>query len=383
MVMNFRTFLAVSFAAFFLPRLFASDFSQRLEWNLLATQFSLRGAQETPRAVTIVEIDPRSHRRLGFSRTEGLGLDNLARAIDRIADARPKLLVLDLYFSRLSQSEEINQQLYRALRRVPTVIARGITRLVDRDVHGTPRFDLDRTIPPADLRQNVAATVLMMLSTTADDAATGIHLASGDDALLDAIPLLDPLRRFVSPHIEQPGEHDLIDFYGPAGSIPNLPIYKLLAPGENAPEEYFRDRVVFIGAVGMPDANPNGGDDSFLTPLGTRMYGVEVHATITQNLLDGRWIRRLPLDWEACAQMAVGGLYCMFLPTIGRRRAWPTAGGLAVAWAAAAYCLFSFQRFFIPGLTLFALVLPAITLAFTMLSRGAAGKTESQHDSSE
>lgn len=367
MTSSFRAFIFITIVGLALPNVFLSFFSQRLESRLLSLHFAIRGEQKTPASVTVVKIDRRSLRHFGLSVRQGFGFENLTLALERIAEAKPKLVVLDLYMPQLSASDDVNRRLRLALSRVPTVIARGITSYIDTDIQGVKRLELERNLPAKEFSESAAETVLLMLSTSQDEVAAGIHLAStNSDKPLDRIPLLEPLHKFVSPDIQTPDENSLINYYG-LNAIPSVPVYKLVTPEENLSDEYFRDRVVFVGGVGLPDSNPNGGDDSFKTPLSeSKMYGVEVHATITQNLLDGTWLRRYDLQWEGGVQIVLAGLYCMALSILGVRRSLVIWGLATAVWAGASWYLFSFQLIFIPGATLFGVVLPLITGAFAL-----------------
>lgn len=104
------------------------------------------------------------------------------------------------------------------------------------------------------------------------------------------------------------GQHGprLIDYYGPSRTVPTISLYQALEPDEYLPPGFFRNKVVFVGASLVAAAIPSEAKDSFGTPFrgGTRgkTFGVEIHATIAANLLEGRRIRPAP-QWLAALML--------------------------------------------------------------------------------
>jgi adenylate cyclase len=90
----------------------------------------------------------------------------------------------------------------------------------------------------------------------------------------------------------------LIDYYGPSRTVPTVSLYQALEPVKYLPPGFFRNRLVFVGASLVAAAVPAEAKDSFRTPFrgGTRgnTFGVEIHATIAANLLEGRRITPAP-----------------------------------------------------------------------------------------
>lgn len=84
-----------------------------------------------------------------------------------------------------------------------------------------------------------------------------------------------------------------IDYAGGPEQFEIIP-YTMVLNGE-VPAEYFEDRIVLIGPYTV------GIKDDFLTPLDKKqsMYGVEIHANIIQNLLEGNFKKELDWQWNA------------------------------------------------------------------------------------
>jgi len=90
----------------------------------------------------------------------------------------------------------------------------------------------------------------------------------------------------------------VIDYYGPSRTVPTVSLYQALEPNESLKPGFFKDKIVFVGASLVAAAVPVEAKDSFRTPYrgGTRgnTFGVEIHATIAANLLEGRRITAAP-----------------------------------------------------------------------------------------
>lgn len=92
----------------------------------------------------------------------------------------------------------------------------------------------------------------------------------------------------------------LIQYFGPAGSYPSVSYYQALEPAKYLPPGLLKGRVVIVGLAlqTSPEAG-RGAIDAFETPwtLTTRQLspGVEVQATLYDNLVHGLGIRPGPL----------------------------------------------------------------------------------------
>ncbi len=85
-------------------------------------------------------------------------------------------------------------------------------------------------------------------------------------------------------------------------SFENHPIYKLL-DGE-IPPEYFKDKIVLIGPYSV------GLSDDYYTSINhnDKMYGVEIHANIIQNLLESNFKQYVPNYLNLLLLILFGGL---------------------------------------------------------------------------
>ncbi len=154
-----------------------------------------------------------------------------------------------------------------------------------------------------------------------------------------------------------------IDFRGPAGTIPTLPIEDLFLPDRwknSLPQsgELFHDRIVWVGPLAE-----NPFKDVHATPFG-RMAGVEVQAQTLEMLLGRGPLRRFSRAGTlACvwALAAAGVLVAWTARRVSRQLATVVLG--AAAWTALAFALFS----------LAGLVLPLVAPLGAWLIAGAGG----------
>jgi CHASE2 domain-containing sensor protein len=334
---------------------------------MLSSLFFLRGPYQVPSDVSVVRLDSRSYLRLGLTRNTGLPYSLLAEAIERICKAQPKLVVLDLFLSQESAEPKENERLMAALRSCRTVLGSSATAYIDTDVEGKQTLDFERYYPAGGFKRSASQVTSMLVAVT-QKTVQHLSVTNEHDALpLERIPLLKPLRAFVSSKLKTPEHEAFINYYGGPYSIPGIPIYKLLNEPPSVSSEYFRNRVVFVGAVDLPNSNPDGHDDSFTVPVSSApMWGVEIHAHIAQNLLDGSWIRAMSRHTaHAVFNSLIVVLVFLFLKG-GLSRAFLLWASATFLWAATAYVLFVHCLFFLQGAGVFLVVLPAFLVVLSL-----------------
>lgn len=137
-----------------------------------------------------------------------------------------------------------------------------------------------------------------------------------------------------------------IRYYGPALSIPHVS-YSQALRADGVPAEFFRDKIVFVGARPMAELF-KGRQDEFRSPFHSWrhkelfMPGVEVHATAFLNLLRGDWLRRTSPTEEAMVVLLIAAIFGAGLIWL---RPWPaTCAALAGAGGVWAVALSGFSR---------------------------------------
>jgi adenylate cyclase len=126
-----------------------------------------------------------------------------------------------------------------------------------------------------------------------------------------------------------------VDYRGPGGWFQTVSAGDVLAG--RSPKGVFQDRLVFVGLT------ETGVGDLQATPFGSEMPGVEVHANVADNLLNGRFLRD---DGTS----ATASVIALFLLAVGiallivrlrsHRLAAALAAALVLAWPAVAYAAF-------------------------------------------
>lgn len=150
------------------------------------------------------------------------------------------------------------------------------------------------------------------------------ELASGQVVEHFTLPMLAA----DAPNAGPPGEERLIPYAGPAGHFPFYP-YAAVLRGE-IPAEFFRDRLVLIGAWG------SGLGDTFPTSMtyrGEAMSGVEILANGLRALEHQNWIRPVPAFSSALLACLPVLLACLVLQRFSPRLSFLATLAIIAGWA--------------------------------------------------
>lgn len=271
--------------------------ADRLELLRLPLLFSTRGARPTPDDIVIAAIDGVSVSELAngarvFPRKYG------ALALKKIGDANPRAIILDLRAAKDLSDPEANDLLEEALRSGPTsilaseVYTEGATfcgrRITFSPSQSDPRF--------------LAAAKMQIPMNTLETYGNRMKISACDDpstTLAQRLPLSRPLSELGGFEIKSPGLRDLINFYGPPGTIQKISLATILRESPAVLRKLFEKKVVLMGFI-YDENRGMQSNESFSVPVDTvnRMFGVEIHATIAANLLDRSWIHRWSLQTE-------------------------------------------------------------------------------------
>ncbi len=126
----------------------------------------------------------------------------------------------------------------------------------------------------------------------------------------------------------------LVRFRGPAGTFPRFSAVDVLQ--DRVPASALSGRIVFVGVSAL------GLGDTVTTPLGSFLPGVEVHATVADNLLLGDFVRRPPGGTVAELALVLGVAVGVALSVVGLGWRWslPLAlGGGLLLWFGAGWLL--------------------------------------------
>lgn len=300
------TFLALSYLILVTP---ANGLLGKANLWSLDTWFMLRGATTPPKNIVVVRIDDESYERLGASELRPWPRELQTRLLQRLADAKPRGIVIDFVFKEETELATDNQ-LAAAMAHSPTFIAEGVQHRVRATSSGVIRTTTKRILPIPKF-QEAAAGVFSI----------GIRQSSG---VIREFPLVGsssfnypPLAPVVFGdenfgYHQVPSSNDLINYYGPNGTLRSVSFADVLSLSD-AELEPFKDSWFLIGfhrTLPTQSVRP----DMFQTPYSGKTAGVEIHATMLGNLLQGDWIRGLPSK-----VIAYGGAWLVFLLALGFR----------------------------------------------------------------
>jgi adenylate cyclase len=333
--------------------------------------------------VVIVDIDERSLARYGQWPWRR---DVIARLVARLRDAGASVVALDIIFPERDRSDENADGLFaETLRHGRVVLGYGLTfEAAPNDSHDCalrpfsiavvqPGGDADRS---PFFRATGAVCTLPVLAKAA--GASGFLNAVPDrDGILRRVPLLAELDGRVYPSFALAvvtaltGDRDalmhvsnghstslafdnhqvpldgkgnlLLRFRGKKRTFPYLSAADIL--DGRVETQALRDKVVLVGTTAL------GTREVVATPLDTLFVGVEVQATVVDNLLQGDAIRR-PVHQaviESGATLATGSVVALLMATRGLLLGTSIAcGGLGAFWLAAVWLLASRGLFVSP-----------------------------------
>ncbi|MBA3448123.1 MAG: CHASE2 domain-containing protein [Pseudaminobacter sp.] len=229
-------------------------------------------------------------------------------------------------------------------------------------------------IDTAQAKQHVRVEPLAIF--TEAGARTGIASISPDgDGILRRVPAYDD--GFAAALLEAAGQPAavpqgaLLQAFGASRTYPTVSYYQALDPENFLPENFFRDRIVLVGlSLQNAPTLAESGADVHATPFtirtGRLVAGVEIQATVLDNLSHRLFIERAPLAvsiLSIVAGAAIGAL------AVWRATGWRTlaGGGLAIlAIGAGCYLALRFGRVFVAPL--------APSLAFALVASAQAAR---------
>src|ERR1043165_5539739 len=136
--------------------LFVSPWGEALEMRFLDLWFTVRGPIAPPDDVVVVAMDEDSYGVLGFSPNQAWPRAAHATLLKRLAAAGVRRVVFDVLFVGDGPSAEVDGELAKAMRLVPTIIGADLGDVKER------RYDEGRALflPLAKFRE--AATVALV-----------------------------------------------------------------------------------------------------------------------------------------------------------------------------------------------------------------------------
>jgi adenylate cyclase len=330
-------------SVFFIVSLYYSQnsFLEAFEARTYDLRFkSLRGTIRPHPDVAIIAIDDKSIAELGrfpWSRQQ------YVRLLDRLSAAGPKAVLFDAFFPE-PESAEVDKAFAAAIRRAGNVVL-------------STTFDFDQqsrviggTGSLAPLEQ-AAAGIGHINLIPEDDGVNrrNLLLIEKDGKQVPSLGLMGAMlalgtREFsASPFQISLGQHLIpvgrdgamwINYTGPPGSYPRYSFVDVVN-GRVAPA-LLHGKTLFLGATAL------GVYDMRVTPFHSNSPGVEVHATVTDDILSGRFIHRTGLEslFDIAMILVLGLLTYYLTASLRLHRAIPVSLLLSAAYVGLSYWMF-------------------------------------------
>jgi adenylate cyclase len=330
-----------------------------LEWPLTAgletrygldLLFKLRRTQPAPSGVVVVGIDDASYAELGLDPKAYWPRSRHADLVRTLVREGARAVAFDVLFDKPGDPAE-DAQFELALFDAGNVVLGSTVELTE-----DPRFRQVQLVEPhAPFAESAAAVAEVAVVPDPDGVMRRAWLVPDDRPSL-ALAAYALATHDESARATESGPR-LIDYYGPPRTIPTVSLYQALDPAQYLPPEFFRDKLVFVGANQVAARSFAESKDSFPTPFSGGAvgytYGVEVHATLAANLLEGRHIEMLPEAAETLLLFALALAATLVFVWLEPRIGLVAFLAAELACLAAAYLAFTRTGTWIP------LVIPA------------------------
>lgn len=308
------------------------------------------GAREVNIPVVVILMDNEAYDRFGQVRGEPWNRAIHAELLNRLADDKCPLVVVDSFFEKLSEPAK-DTALAEALRRLPRVVLMAFLAgaTLQHADERLPDLESARPLLPVDPFLGAAKTNWGVAWHDRDlDRIVRRHWPfpvprpRSFDSLPWAAARLADARLEASPQ--------WVRYYGQKGAWASVPYAFAATQVTN----YYSDKIVFIGnkpATTLPD---DGEDDEFQTPYtrwtGESSGGVEILATQFLNLMNGDWLRRMPWPVELLALVAAGLALGLGLGMVRPIAALGLSLGAALALTLGAVSFSQFTNYWFPWL---------------------------------
>ena len=268
-----------------------------------------------PRAVTnrvvLIQMDNTACDALGQTRASWDRALH-AQLLNQLAAAGCQLVVFDVLFDEVRDAPT-DQKLAAAMRRQPKVVLMaGVNQPKD------PGKEILETVLPLPIFLD-AATNWGIGKLDASDKIVRRHWPfPAPDTNYPSLPWT--AARVAGARLSEAPQEQWLRYYrshdGWDGGWDAFSYDRALKKLSDKPDD-FRGKIVFIG--NQPDlSETNSLADTFRTPYGENVGGVEILATTFLNLMQGDWLRRLPAGMEVLLLMLtgilIGGSLCHLKP---------------------------------------------------------------------
>lgn len=329
-----------------------SPFGDRIELKALDFWSLLRGSRSPPDDIAIVAMNEASYQNLNIPLNQAWPRSQHAELLERLRKAGAKKVIFDVLFVDAGPDKKVDQTLATNMTKIPVVL--GADALIRDYSSGSGSFKLEEILLPFEPFRK-AATTLGLVGFPEDHGYVRRFLIDRTSQTKDFSTLAEAAAGFDRNNVEKPGIRDLINYYGPAGTIPFAHYYQVIDKEHPIPEGAITGKTVFVGLVLQTDVGPSQ-KDVFFTPFG-RIFGTEIHATAALNLIYKDWIRRASAGREIALLSLLALVACTAIFSL--RPLWGACitGALFIIWLTTGYLALN-NNFFLPGLILTCIVTP-------------------------
>lgn len=334
----------------------------------------LRGPIRPNPDIAIIAFDDKSIAELGqypWSR------DRYAHLIDRLTAAKAKAVVFDAFFPERENAK--NDRLFAAaIKRAGNVVlaaafhfdkegrVTSITRSLPEIEKGTAGIGLINQIPDDD---GVVRRIPLLLEKDGEQMPSlglvGAMLALGEKKFT----LRDFDIELGNRRIPVDGDYKMwINYVGGPGVYSRYSFSDVM--NGRIPVEKLKDKILFVGATAL------GVYDMRVTPFDKNVPGVELHATVADNIISGHYIRQSGI--EALIDMAfivvLGALTYFLTAHLHQSRAIPATMALLFGYIWFAIYMFNHGHWIsmiYPVLSVMIAVLVASSFRYLVLERSA------------
>jgi adenylate cyclase len=337
------SFLLAAASVFVITALYytQNSFLESFEARTYDLRFkNLRGAIPVNPDIAIIAIDEKSIAEFGrfpWSRTRYVPL------LKRLSAAGAREVLFDEFFPE-KESAAADRAFAAAIKQAGNVVL-GVSFDFDRQLHVTGGT---RSIP---LIENAAAGIGDINMLPEDDGVNRRNLLLVDDngklvpslGLAGAMAALGETELSTGPFAVRLGQRAIpvdgdnamwINYTGPPGNYPHYSFADIV-DGRIDPA-LLKGKILFLGATAL------GVYDMRVTPYSGNVPGVEVHATVADDIISGRFIHRTGIEslFNIVSIIALGLLTFYLTNRMRLYRAIPAAIVLAAAYVWLSYWMF-------------------------------------------
>lgn len=266
------------------------------------------GVRKHNENIVIIAIDDASYEYILDNYGEWpLRRDMYAKMVDYIEAQRPESIAFDLMFVKSMKSDEkADNTLINIFKKYDNVYTAMNLDNQPQDLRIAPTLSQNLAIVPyATKNEPMEYTNCRVILQGILDATHNIGLINvsrSDDGVLREMPLYLKYQNMYIPQlafrvagkyvnkIKYTDEANVIlNWYGPAETFENIPMYKLLkaVEGKEKFDYNFKDKIVYFGATAASLF------DIKTVPVDKVYPGVEVQATYVNNIIDGSMISKV------------------------------------------------------------------------------------------